>query len=128
MTRNHKDEQVDENGRATRFFARVDESNFELATLTHEFAHYIARSETKTANVPFWQEIRRLKNEYTDELVGAVWDENPQTYNDLYLGEYAKTNYDEFLAEAFTEYMLTSNPSKYARLVGETVRRYYSRQ
>ena len=43
------------------------------------------------------------------------------------MGSYASKNIDEFLAECFTEYELTAKPSKYARLVGELVNKYYKK-
>jgi acyl-CoA reductase-like NAD-dependent aldehyde dehydrogenase len=45
-------------------------------------------------------------------------------------GEYsenASTNVDEFMAEAFTEYRLSSNPSKYATLVGQLIDKYFKK-
>ena len=44
-----------------------------------------------------------------------------KAYNDIFIGRYGQTSVDEFIAETFTEYQLRSNPSKYARLVGELI-------
>ena len=47
--------------------------------------------------------------------------------NEISLGNYASTNLDEFMAEAFTEYQLSSNPSKYATLVGKLMDKYFKK-
>ena len=40
---------------------------------------------------------------------------------------YAATNADEFAAEAFKEYKLRKNPSKYAAKVGALIDKYFKR-
>ena len=42
----------------------------------------------------------------------------------LQISQYATTNINEFIAEGFMEYKLNSNPSKYAKLIGETIDKY----
>jgi hypothetical protein len=47
--------------------------------------------------------------------------------NQISLGDYASTNIDEFMAESFTEYRLSSKPSKYAVLVGKLIDKYFKK-
>jgi hypothetical protein len=77
----------------------------------------------------FWSEIKREKRAYSKEInqliSGPKKDLN--ALKDVYLGDYARTNNNEFMAEAFTEYKLSSNPSKYAIQVGRIIDRYFKR-
>lgn len=106
------------------FKSTVDPENANIATLTHEFAHIISNSKTPV-HQEFWDEMRKIKNNYADDLKKYMDAENYKAFNDIYLGQYASTNMDEFLAEGFTEYELSSKPSKYARLIGELVSRKF---
>ena len=47
--------------------------------------------------------------------------------NEIHLGDYADYNHNEFMAEAWTEYKLSSNPSKYAVEVGKLIDKYYKK-
>ena len=77
----------------------------------------------------FWKEIKSAKRAYIREtnslFRGPKKDLN--RLKDVYLGDYAKTNNKEFMAEAFTEYKLSSNPSKYAIQVGKIIDKYFKR-
>ena len=53
--------------------------------------------------------------------------EDMYNVNQISLGDYASTNIDEFMAESFTEYRLSSNPSKYATLVGKLIDKYFKK-
>lgn len=46
-------------------------------------------------------------------------------FNNTYLGKYASANIDEFMAEGFTEYKLSSKPSKYAIEIGKLIDKYF---
>ena len=107
----------------------IDEVNAKISTLTHEFAHIISDSEAPNVgmHVEFWDEIKTLRNKYLKDLRDYRDADSFLKFNETFLGEYSLTNADEFLAEAFTEYKLNSNPSKYARLVGEVVDRYFKK-
>jgi hypothetical protein len=52
---------------------------------------------------------------------------DPDKIANVFLGKYASANKNEFLAEAFTEYKLSSNPSKYALEVGRLIDRYFKK-
>jgi hypothetical protein len=43
------------------------------------------------------------------------------------LGTYASKNIDEFMAEGFTEYKLSSNPSKFAIEIGKLIEKYFKK-
>lgn len=107
-----------------RHKSRVDKSKNDLATVTHEFAHTLGiHSQSsfydKRGNYysKFWDEVHKEYKSYLKELKSLSGTD----LYDLSLGTYSKTNTDEFLAEAFTEYKLSSNPSKYAKIVGTLV-------
>ena len=105
----------------------VNPENFEIATLTHETAHmittqYFTYSEKSRK---FWSELRIIRKEYFDELRKHRLNHSPEKFNNIYLGNYASKNMDEFFAEAFTEYELSTNPSIYAKKVGELIKNYY---
>jgi len=112
-------------------FSKIDPSNLNLSTLTHEFAHTIAwQSEKNEANnsklFNFNTKVNSIYKEYKSFL-----KENQNNLSELnknYLGAYANTHVDEFMAEAFTEYKLNSNPSKYAVTVGKLIDKFYKKK
>ncbi len=108
------------------FKSSVDIKNSKIATLTHEFAHIISDSKS-VIHKEFWNELKQIKRNYADDLKRYIDNENYKAFNDIYLGQYASTNMDEFLAEGFAEYELSSKPSKYARLIGEKVNQYFKK-
>ena len=104
--------------------SKVDKDKADLATLTHEFGHVIAvRNKVMIERYPelqdFWLELDIINAFYINEINDASKIAN------VFLGKYAGTNKNEFLAEAFTEYKLSSNPSKYALEVGKLIDRYF---
>jgi hypothetical protein len=119
---------------ATRFKSRVDADKLALATVTHEFAHFIATTEydsplghsMDSRVAPFWADMRAARADYHKELLSAK-AESPEALYEISLGKYASTNVDEFFAEGFTEYHLSSKPSKYAKKIGEIVDKHFKR-
>lgn len=113
-----------------RFKSRVDEKNIDIATTTHEFAHVISvtdvRRYAKTSpnDIDFLDSLKGLQNDYYGELTSA---KTAVDKYDLSLGKYAGTNLNEFMAEGFTEYKLSSQPSKYATLIGKLIDKHYKR-
>jgi len=103
-----------------RFKSAVNESNIDIATTVHEMGHVMARSELMSQR-EFFNKLSKIRAEYRKDILKFRNDSNYKSFNEIFLGRYANTNIDEFLAEAFTEYTLHSNPSKYARLVGELI-------
>jgi mRNA-degrading endonuclease toxin of MazEF toxin-antitoxin module len=113
--------------------SRVDEKNLDQATTVHEFAHLMALdSQTKPSNAPtelvkYFKELRKLRTAYRKELNLYYENNDVNALNDFSLGDYANTNINEFMAEAFTEYKLKTNPSKYAVLVGQLMDKYFKK-
>jgi len=114
--------------RFTRSKSRVDEKNLEIATTVHEFAHVIGIEEqSELIGAPqkfksFFSELNIIRNEYRNELLQhSTIAINEALLNEISLGKYAQTNIDEFMAEGFAEYKLSSNPSKYAVKIGELI-------
>ena len=102
----------------------IDLKNQTIGTLTHEFAHIIAHSEN-AIDADFFDELRVLFKDYRENRVKYANNRNYKAFNEMNLGTYAGTEIDEFLAEGFKEYQLLSKPSKYARLIGNLVDKYY---
>lgn len=121
--------------------SKCDEQHLPLATVVHEFAHVMTirqqreRIKLDDRLLPFWNEVDKLKRKYSREIKPLMrivpndpnFSKNTNLLNEIYLGDYASTNANEFMAEAFTEYKLSSNPTKYAKLVGVLVDKYFKR-
>jgi len=128
-----KNRTFDENFKGIRFKSRVDEKNLDIATTVHEYGHLISlRHQLKQFNPPieivnYYKDLKKINRLYKKEL--KEFDQNEDYYNrnQISLGDYANTNIDEFMAEAFTEYRLSSNPSKYAVLVGKLIDKYFKK-
>jgi hypothetical protein len=84
----------------------------------------------------FWSEMLALKSEYNYEVkklrefgdgLEESKDVNEQKFSDIFLGQYADTNIREFMAEGFTEYKLTANPSKYAKKIGLLIDKFFGK-
>jgi hypothetical protein len=124
-----KNATIVERGRTSErahFKSRTDSKHFDIATVVHEFAHLMAVSQhaaISTAEIKaFFTELRVLKNAYSNEIYelsknGVIQKE----YYEIHLGTYAGKNLNEFMAEGFTEYKLSSNPSKYAIKIGNLI-------
>lgn len=117
-----------------RYFSKVDDDKQHLSVITHEYAHVIAtgqqagHSKTPEAMKRFFDELRNLRTDYTTEIRGIMQKNNHTAeLREIHLGNYASTNMNEFMAEAFTEYKLSSNPSKYATAVGKLIDKYFKR-
>jgi hypothetical protein len=115
---------------ATRSKSRVDAVNLAKATITHEFTHVIAMSDYTSIRgatqelKTFFIDLHKLRQAYNAELHEAWIASNTKGFsavNEISLGKYASTNLNEFMAEGFTEYKLSSNPSKYATKIGELI-------
>lgn len=107
--------------------SRCDEGKLQISTLTHEFGHnlFITDLNTSANALAFRSALKTIRKSYITELNSC---RTVKAYDDIYLGRYANKNEDEFLAEAFQEYMNRKNPSKYAQLVGELVDKHYKKK
>ncbi len=126
---------IDSNGRVIESWSpKVDIENYELGTLTHEFAHVITNNKISinynndSNQKEFWNNLSQIRSEYQNDLVSMRKNNNIEELNKVYLGKYSATNIDEFLAEGFTEYKLNSNPSKYAKKIGELVDKHFKKK
>lgn len=123
-----------ENGK-TKFANNVktDLSKNDLYVLTHEFGHVISLDSYKQWGYKFpeienfWSELSKIKSRYKKEIKQLLIKGDVNGLNEIYLGDYAETNKNEFMAEAFTEYKLNSNPSKYALEVGQLIDKYFKK-
>lgn len=124
---------VDGDTFSTRRNPAIDADQIDNYITTHEFAHVISQSKVAfrikaEEQVEFFNELRKLRSEYVDELTDLKLNKNDYiNYNKIYLGKYAMTNVDEFFAEAFAEFELNKTPSKYALKVGELVTKYFAK-
>jgi hypothetical protein len=115
-----------------REFSKIDDDKLNISTTTHEFGHLISISEQGFLNSKhnqFWNEIININKRYVTEVkqygTSASYDKNK--LNSIYLGRYAESNLNEFMAEAFTEYKLSSNASQYALEVGRLIDKYFKK-
>jgi len=108
------------------FKSPVDPENNVISTVTHEFAHIIS-DRRNVIDAEFYKELEAIRKQYFEDIDKYLDTGNVKAFSETYMGSYASTNLDEFLAECFTEYELKSNPSKYARLVGELVNKYFKK-
>jgi len=121
---------------------KVIADKLEVSTLTHEFAHFISLSQSSVVKdaqgMDFWDEINKLNTKYKREIRKDILAANAETNIVLkyqnkaqtmreYLGDYAQTNLNEFFAEAFTEFNLNDNPSKWALEVKRITNKYFKR-
>lgn len=132
-TDSYNTRKFNEYDRFIRSKSRVDEKNIDIATTVHEFGHLIGIDVQKNnLKAPEWfkkwfSEIREIEINYYKEIRGYNMDKDFYNMNQISLGKYASTNTNEFIAEAFTEYKLSSNPSKYAILVGKSIDKYFKK-
>jgi hypothetical protein len=105
--------------------SRVDEDKNDFSTIVHEFAHVIFVDRHLPFGGPvvekFYEQLKILRKAYKSDLRKLEKAGDKEGINEIHLGVYAGTNHNEFMAEAFTEFKLSSNPSKYAKKVGELI-------
>jgi hypothetical protein len=116
-----------------REFSKIDNDKLNISTTTHEFGHLITITDHMSANniqKSFWKDLLNIREKYKIETrqYRSQIPYNKNQLNEIYLGRYAETNPNEFLAEAFTEYKLSSNPSKYALQIGNLIDKYFKKK
>jgi hypothetical protein len=138
MNFGNKNESIQEisfvpNSEITRFSSSVNIFNRTISVPTHEFAHVMAiSSHVQNPNTPdfiktYFKELNIIKNEYLQEMLAFNRQGDKKSVYNISLGRYASTNLNEFHAEAFKEYKLSSNPSKYALKVGKLIDKYFKK-
>lgn len=127
----------------------IDEKNIDFYVQTHEFAHLLDFKDLRkplSNKSDFIKELEVINNEYKNEFskyfdenkkMGdfkflkpyerRIYKENLKKMSEIHLGTYANTNINEFMAEAFSEYVLNSKPSKYAEKVGKLIDKYFKK-
>ncbi len=127
---------INRDGFDLRGKSAIDPDKFHLATPVHEMAHVLITSRTARQEMAknisnkgqqMFTELKELRLKYLEEIRGYLKNKNTVAFNNVYLGNYASTNIDEFLAEAWTEFHLNSSPSKYSVKVIEIVNKYYGK-
>jgi len=123
--------------------SRVDEHNLKYSTIVHEFGHLITTHRQKIHSdreSEFWEEVAKIKREHRKEydeyqakyysVVKEDSDKAKEFFKYHFLGNYGTTTKgaSEFMAEAFVNYKLSSNPSKYAKQIGELIKKTYGRE
>ena len=119
------------NGYTLREFSKIDSDKLNISTTTHEYGHLISifkHSYVKENHKNFWNELSNIRDRYYFEVNQVRFNENKDKIKNIYLGSYADVNKNEFMAEAFTEYKLSSNPSKYALEVGRLIDKYFKKK
>jgi hypothetical protein len=119
-----------------RFNSHVDPNKQFLATTVHEMAHLLTTSHTaqrefilniSNKGKQFWNDLIKIRTRYQSEIIATREAGKANRYNKIFLGRYASKNADEFFAEAWTEYHLSSTPSPYAIEVGKLIEKYYGK-
>ena len=138
-------------------FPKMDKSNYDKYVITHEFVHTLmdfdskmknsinaptahiqkARKELKKIHEEWKEEWRRLevarKNAELDAINTmdeATWkkaQEATEAVENMKISEYAFEGIDEFVAEAFTDALIGSNPSDYSIKVKAVIDKYFKK-
>lgn len=111
--------------------------NLDVSITYHEFAHALSQSREKI-DPEFWKEIKKIRTQYRKELKdiekAEIVDhtmtaaEAQIAKKKIFISNYADTEIDEFLAEAFTQAKLAKNPSLYSQKVLEVVDKYFAKK
>ena len=111
----------------SRSKSAVDLVNLDKATTVHEFGHILGtQTDLLSKSAPeyfkqFFKDLAEIRKEYVAEVNTCLREKDLIKYNKISLGRYADKNLNEFMAEAFTEYKLNSNPNKYAKKIGTLI-------
>lgn len=118
------------------YTVKVDDKNVNISDLVHEFAHTISAS--KSGNYEdFWKEIKSIKNRYNRALTKIdkenivdktiSYEEAIEKKRKIFISEYANKTIDEFMAEGFSDALLTSEPSPYSQEILELIKKYFKK-
>lgn len=107
--------------------SKVNAENVEVATVVHEYGHFMSISQHSRKEAAYWNEAKLLREEYSKELARLQRENDLEGLRDVYLGKYASTNLDEFIAEGFTEYKLATDASPFAVKIGKLIDKYFKK-
>lgn len=130
------------------FNAKVDEENIDKAVIYHEFAHSLTNSDNKYRKsigndlkkvyTEYKKQLLEIKEERDNAIAKALltndqkdWDmafSIDEKYKDIFVSEYAYTDWEEFSSECFSNGKLNSNPSPYSKKVVSIIDKYYKRR
>lgn len=89
------------------------------SVLVHELAHSITAG-TESKNKEFWNELEAVRKDYMKNIT------KKDINNPDFVSNYARTNSDEFIAECFSQAVLSKKPSKYSKQVLDLVNKHFS--
>lgn len=89
------------------------------SVLVHELAHSITAG-TENQNKEFWNKLSTVRKEYMKNI------KKDDIKNPDFVSNYARTNHDEFIAECFSQAVLSKNPSKYSKQVLDLVNKHFA--
>ena len=115
-----------------RHSASIEKESHPKFTTTHEFGHLLTVSGRKgVVNnervVEFWSELRKVFSEYLKELNSHRLSGDYENACEIFIGRYGHSSMDEFFAESFAQYELSSKPTKYSKKVGELVEKHFKK-
>ena len=116
-----------------RHSASIEKENHPKFTTTHEFGHLLTVSGRKgivnnERVVEFWSELRKVFSEYLKELNSHRLSGEYEKASEIFIGRYGHSSTDEFFAESFAQYELSSKPTKYSKKVGELVEKHFKKK
>lgn len=109
--------------------SRCDKDRLIFSLASHEGGHLLF-----TYNAPLNQEMNILKQsiyqiwkEYKTEFESMISTGDMSSASKILIGKYGHNNPSEFMAECFQEYRNSSNPSKYAKIIGKLLDSYFKK-
>ena len=138
-------------------FPKMDKSNYDKYVITHEFVHTLMDFNSPMKNVinaptghiqKARKEIKKIHEEWKDEwreleiarkkaeldalntMDEKSWAKAAETRDALEkmnISEYAHQTIDEFMADAFADAVLGSNPSEYSIRVKKVIDKYFKK-
>ena len=109
--------------------SRCDKNRLQFSLASHEGGHLLL-----SYNAPLNKEMSMLRHtisqiweEYKREFESFVSKGDMESASRILIGKYGHNIPSEFMAECFQEYGNSSNPSKYAKLIGELLDSYFKK-
>ncbi len=109
--------------------SRCDKNRLQFSLASHEGGHLLL-----SYNAPLNKEMAMLRHtisqiweEYKREFESFVSKGEMESAARILIGKYGHNIPSEFMAECFQEYRNSSNPSKYAKLIGELLDSYFKK-
>lgn len=100
------------------FHPKTDEKDMVKSVLTHEMGHAIS---VNTKSKDFWKDAEKTYNEYMKEI------KNEDVKNPDFISNYARVNKYEFVAEAFSQGMLSKKYGKYTKEIMNAVDKHLAK-